>query len=171
VGDLHSDTRSPTMSWDDCRRSWNRLASLGNIRHLGIANTIYIYNIFDQVRLSEWARSEFGVTDRMSNAILSKPSYLNIKIMPDELKSAALDVLASHPMRGRMDGVANLLTEDVTEQDVLPKNSKKRTASTMEVALRLMRLREKFRLFTDHLDGIRGERLVDLVPELAAMMA
>lgn len=171
VGKLHSYTRSPTMSWDDCRRSWTRLAGLPNIRHLGIANTVYIYNVFDQSRLAEWARSEFGITDRMSNAILSKPSYLNIKIMPDDLKAAALEALGSHPMRSSMDGIAALLTEDVTERDVLPKNSRKQTASAMEVTLRLMRLRERFRSFTEALDGIRGERITDLVPELSAMMS
>lgn len=169
VGDLHSYTRGGPP-WEDCLRGWHRLAGLPNIRHLGIANTIYIYNVFDQVRLYEWANAEFGITKRMSNAVLAKPLYLNVKVMPDALRRLAVDSLSSHPMRGRLDGLVSVLEQDVTDEDVLPRWSRKSHTSIGEISIRLSRLRGKFRDFTNALDGMRGQRLLDLVPELHPMM-
>lgn len=171
TGRLHEYTRGTGVSWDECRRSWQRLAGLPNLNTLSIANTIYIYNIFDQLRLYEWANRDLGITRDMSHAMLTRPLYLNVKIMPDGLRERAVAMLDDHPMRRKLDGVVGMLTSGVDDADVMPSWSRKQSVSAAEVSLRISRLRGKFRDFTNALDDLRGEYLLDLVPELAPMMA
>jgi len=144
VGGLHCYTRGLNVPWDECLRRWDRLRRMPNVRGLRIANTIYAYNAFGMGRLAEWKDSELGTDVPMANAVLHRPDYLGLSVLTPGMRRAAMvDLPDDHP--------------------ALPHLSRQEDGSEP-------RLRERFRLFTGRLDAIRGESLVDLVPELAPLM-
>jgi hypothetical protein len=150
TGLLHAYTRGTNLSWDECRRSWNQLAGLGNLKKLRISNTIYAYTLWDLAKLHSWARSEFGRETRMVDAPLHKPRYLHPMIVPQELREKAVQSLEDEvPMK-------SILADDYVQGELGP--------------LSLSQLRDQFKAYTQRLDQLRGESLVDLVPELAELL-
>lgn len=144
IGPLHNYTRGVSIPWDECRRRWGRLASMDNITTLRISNTIYAYNILGQADLVRWRDEEFGIDVPMADAVLHTPAYLGIGVLPADLRREAMSRLhESHP------AAALLASEEGHDASLA---------------------RERFRVFTSRLDAIRGERLVDIVPELAPLM-
>jgi hypothetical protein len=144
VGPLHTYTRGVALSWDECRSRWMRLASMRNITGMRISNTIYAYTVLGHRELAEWRDSEFGPGVPMADAVLHTPAYLGIGVLDADLRArAACRLPDGHPM-------AEVLLSD----------------EHPAVAER----RERFRVFTHRLDLIRGERLADIVPELAPLM-
>jgi len=158
VGGLHEYTRGTSMTWDQCRASWQRLANLPNVGNLRLCNTVYIYTAFDQDNLRRWARSEFGEGIGMTDAILRHPMYLNIKIMPDHLRHRALEMT---PMDV---GTRGVLGSEVTWSDI------GHGGPEGDMHARLADLRQRFIEYTRRLDALRGENLLDLVPDLADML-
>lgn len=144
VGELHEYTRGTGVTWDECRRRWAMLCALPRVRKVRICNTIYAYNVFGMGRLAEWVQSEFGDEVSMANAVLFRPSYLSVRMLPRQLRLRA----------------ANGLNEDHPAYAVLHGDDDP-DAETH---------RSRFREFTRRLDLLRGESLLDLVPQLATVM-
>jgi sulfatase maturation enzyme AslB (radical SAM superfamily) len=148
VGKLHEYTRGTNMSWDQCRRSWQQLIKLPNISKFRVSNTIYAYTVLRVPELIDWVHSEFGKQTSMSHSMLHKPKYLRANLVPRHLRQLTVDRLINYP------ALAASLIIDPKSDDA-------------EVAER----RSQFKLYTQRLDQLRGESLLDLVPELAEMMA
>ena len=148
VGKLHEYTRGTNMTWDQCRRSWQQLIKLPNISKFRISNTIYAYTVLNVPELIAWVHSEFGKNTSMSHSMLHKPKYLRANLVPNHLRQLVVDRLINYP------ALAASLIADPKSDDA-------------EVAQR----RRYFKLYTERLDQLRGENLIDLVPELAEMMA
>lgn len=144
VGPLHAYTRGSRLSWDECLCRWDALASLPNVGNLRIANTIYAYTAFGLGRLSEWKDSMFGSDVSMANAVLRNPRYLGLSVLTDGMRQLASSGLPDdHP-------ATQPLRSPSVEGDGI--------------------LRDRFAGFTRRLDAIRGENLVDMVPQLAPLM-
>ena len=150
TGRLHQYTRGTSMTWDDCRRSWNQLAALSNLKKLRISNTIYAYTLWDLANLRSWVSAEFGSHVKMADALLHKPRYLHPKIVPQPLRNSAVQLLSD------TDHMKSILVGDVTYGEL--------GTQTLE------QLRDQFKAYTQRLDQLRGESLVDLVPELAELL-
>ena len=148
IGKLHEYTRGTSITWDQCRRSWQQLIKLPNISKFRVSNTIYAYTILRVPELIDWVHSEFGKQTSMSHSMLHKPKYLRANLVPHHLRQRTVDRLINYP------ALAASLIIDPKSDDA-------------EVAER----RSQFKLYTQRLDQLRGESLLDLVPELAEMMA
>jgi len=146
TGKLHEYTRGSNISWDDCRRSWSRLRGLPNLSRMRISNTIYAYTAFNLADLRVWVRSEFGADTSMADAMLHKPRYLHVNILPQHLRLQAADLLTTS------DRMQAIISRDRDIGD-------------------MVKLHDQFRQYTLRLDRLRGENLVNLVPELAVMMS
>lgn len=144
VGELHAYTRGTGVPWDECRRRWAALCALPRVRKVRICNTIYAYNVFGMGRLADWVQSEFGDEVSMANAVLFRPSYLSVRMLPRSLRLRAANGLTEeHPAHAVLHG------EDDPDAETN---------------------RLRFREFTHRLDLLRGESLLDLVPQLAMVM-
>jgi len=146
TGKLHEYTRGTKISWDDCRRQWAEIINLPNITRLRLCNTVYAYTVFDLASLREWAFSEFGCLELMSDALLYEPRYLSIKILPSDLRQAAAQRLPTG------------------DDMIIVINQEQESADDLE------QLQNRFRIFTQRMDSIRSEDLRSLVPELAALL-
>lgn len=144
VGPLHSYTRGTRLTWDECRRCWQKLVNLPNVTELRISNTIYIYSVFHLRELYEFIRSEFGNAAVIADALLYKPMYLSVTTLPTNLRELAKQGLShDHP-------VMALLNAPEDPDRVIREN--------------------RFRVFTKKLDKMRNERLADHIPQLAEFM-
>lgn len=170
VGRLYEYTRSGGLSWDDARRSWDKLRVLPNVDEIMISNTIYIYNVFDQSNLSQWVNEHFGFGTNMANVCLRRPLYLGLKILPDDIKQLACDALIDHPDQIQADVLRQILLSEVHEDDVRPIGGNQKPYSAWEVWQRTNWLRNKFRDYTLRLDRVRGESCASLVPELMSLL-
>jgi 4Fe-4S single cluster domain len=152
VGKLHEYTRGSNISWDDCRRRWNRLLELPNIKRLKVSNTIYAYNLHDVGNLHAWARSEFGPDVLIANSILHSPPMLRNTLLPQHWRTAAANSIDSEEFGGLVDYLHKPIgPEEFGNQS-------------------LQQVRDRFRIYTARLDQIRNESFRDLVPELAGML-
>ena len=114
-------------------------------------SAIQIYNIFDLNNLLEWFRDTVNASDRWHrdpntfkfDCLVSDPAYLNINIMPNELKQRAIDI-------------------------IYQKNSK--CLNILRTALTKSSYNEKqwnlFIKFTKELDKMRNTDIREVVPEL-----
>jgi len=155
TGKLHEYTRGTTMTWDDCRRSWAVLTNLPNIKKLRISNTVYAYTLFDIHNLRAWAASEFNVPVLMADAMLHKPRYLHAKIVPHHLRAQAVAAL------DQSDELRQILLADPTASEL---GSNKTLEETLQD------LGSKFKVFTQRMDQLRNESLLEIVPELADLL-
>jgi organic radical activating enzyme len=158
TGKLHEYTRGTSMSWDDCRKSWETLIKLPNIKKLRVSNTIYAYTVHNLYQLREYVRSEFGADCQMADAVLHKPKYLHLKILPQHLLNAAADLLSPD------DRIGKYLRESLNLSDITDQQGE-----SLETVMIRQRLR--FKLFTARLDAQRNERLVDYIPQLAELLS
>ena len=149
TGKLHEYTRGTSMSWDQCRHKWQLLTSRLRLQSVLILNTIYVYNAFDQGNLRRWAQSEFGSSVRFCDVLLHGPRYLSLGILPDDILAAAAD----------------------TMPDDLRLKHKIRQGMPKLDHGELQEYKRQFAVYTKRLDRVRGENLVDLVTELAPMLA
>lgn len=152
VGKLHEYTRGTNISWDDCRASWARLLTLPNIKRLKVSNTIYAYNLHDVGNLHKWAKSEFGPDVWMANSVLNGPYQLRNTLLPQSWRESAADTI-DNPDFSKL--VAYL------RKPIGPGEFGTRS---------LQEVRDHFKLYTQRLDQIRGEKFEDLVPDLAWLM-
>jgi hypothetical protein len=147
IGKLHEYTRGTNINWDECRRSWQKLINLPNIKKFRISNTIYAYTVLGIPDLIDWVKSEFGNHTAMSNSMLHKPKYLRAELVPIDLRLLTLDRIG-HDHRLRK----SLGSQSKEDSEIIEENLR------------------RFRIFTQRLDEIRGENLIDLVPQLAGIM-
>ena len=148
TGKLHEYTRGTSMNWDQCRQKWAVLISKLQVQDVLILNTIYAYNAFDQGNLRRWARSDFGNAVRFCDVLLHGPRYLSLNILPKHMLSQAANTMPDEmELKHKISQGLPLLDQD-----------------TLEVC------RSQFAAFTRRLDQLRGEDLLDLVPELAPML-
>lgn len=153
VGRLHEYTRGTSVSWDECRRRWARLVDLPNIKNLKISNTIYAYNLHDVGNLHSWARSEFGKDVWISNSILNGPYQLKNTLLPQAWREAAADLI------------------DYGEHHKLVDYLRRPIGPNEFGKLSLQEAREHFKIYTQRLDQLRGENILDIVPHFAELMA
>ena len=152
VGKLHEYTRGSNVSWDECRRRWARLLELPNIKRLKVSNTIYAYNLHDVGNLHAWARSEFGKDVWIANSVLNGPYMLRNTLLPQQWRESAADLI---------DGVEFSELVSYLRKPIGPNDFGIRSIADV---------RNHFKLYTQRLDQIRGEKFEDLVPDLAWLM-
>jgi sulfatase maturation enzyme AslB (radical SAM superfamily) len=152
VGKLHEYTRGSNVSWDECRRRWARLLELPNIKRLKVSNTIYAYNLHDVGNLHAWARSEFGKDVWIANAVLNGPYMLRNTLLPQQWRESAADLI---------DGVEFSELVSYLRKPIGPNDFGIRSIADV---------RNHFKLYTQRLDQIRGESILDIVPHLAELM-
>ena len=148
VGRLHEYTRGTNLTWDQCRHSWQQLLTLSNIKTLRVSNTIYAYTVLALPELIHWVSAEFGSSVRMSHSMLYKPEFLRANLVSTELRLGVLQSL------GHNHSLSQALTQESSD-------------SADTVALQ----RQQFKIYTQRLDQLRGESLLDLVPQLAPLLA
>ena len=149
TGKLHEYTRGTSMSWDQCRQKWAVLISTLQLQQVLILNTIYAYNAFEQGNLRRWAKAEFGTAVRLCDVLLHGPRYLSLNILPEDMLLQAADTMPDNmELKQKISQGLPLLDHD-----------------------ELQVCRSQFAVFTKRLDQLRGEYLLDLVPELAPMLA
>jgi hypothetical protein len=156
TGKLHEYTRGTNMTWDECRRSWAEVTSLPNIKRLRISNTVYAYTIFDLPNLRQWAAGEFGRNVDMADAMLHKPRYLHAKILPQALRDRAVALLPAGD-----DMIAVISGQPTTAE----------FGNKQPLEVTLQQLRSQFKIFTERMDSLRRENLLDIVPELSEMLS
>jgi len=156
TGKLHEYVRGSNLSWDQCRRRWHDLTNLSNLKTLRVANTIYAYTIFDLGNLRTWIESEFGQGLDHADSLLHDPPYLRAKLVPQHMREIAASRLSSD------DDMRDILQQTISDTEF-------GTEFPIEEEIEWLTL--KFKQFTRRLDRLRGESLVELVPELAPMMA
>jgi hypothetical protein len=158
TGKLHEYTRGTSISWDDCRRSWERISQLPNLKKLRISNTIYAYTVWDLHNLRSWAAREFGNDCQLADAVLHKPRYMHLKILPQDMLDDAACLLDD------TDKMAQYFRSPTEISDVSD-------SSAGDLATVLARHRQRFVEFTKRLDQQRNEKLLELVPQLQRLFA
>ena len=160
---LHEYTRGTSISWDDCRRSWNNLydnlINKSPDNKFSINNVIYIYNSFNHQKLRDWVDVEFGKKTFMSNQTLYHPEYLGVNIMPHKLKKRAASITTNTLVK-------NIFSNSPESVDHLKVNC----PAGVEFDNYLQSLRHRFKIFTKRLDTLRDENLLEIVPELSTML-
>jgi sulfatase maturation enzyme AslB (radical SAM superfamily) len=130
--------------------------NLGRVR---LSATVQIYNIFHLAELVDYARQRFSFIDPVPQLIhLAVPDYFNVQNLPSALKDLAAERL--------MDLRDRLLTEGLEEG-----------ASQVSAILTYLRQGRhalsrmaEFARVTERFDSLRGESLLDLVPELTPVI-
>lgn len=166
VGDVNDYIRYPSR-WTQIEKNYKLLATIPNCNHW-VATTVMAYNIMYLPRLFDWVFSMHemdGVHD-LSHVInmhlLRQPSHLNVQIFPAEVKQEIRYHIESWLEGISMQG----LTEGVKSQ----------LASTLRGYMRFMFAQDlsahfqSFVSFTKSLDGMRNERMDDMLPELAHLL-
>jgi len=153
VGKLHEYTRGSNVSWDECRKRWDRLLKLPNIKRFKVSNTIYAYNLHDVGNLHAWARSEFGKDVWIANSVLNGPYMLRNTLLPQQWRESAAEQI------------------DGQEFSELVDYLRKPICSEEFGNISLQEVRQHFKIYTTRLDQIRGENILNIVPHLAELLA
>jgi hypothetical protein len=89
-GDMNNYIRYPSH-WEKISTNFEKLASMKNI-HLGASPVVQLYNIFDIDKIIDYIADVNVRFDRdifIDFLIDTHPKYLDIKILPQEIKDAA----------------------------------------------------------------------------------
>jgi len=139
VGKLDRYIRHPS-NWETIERNFEAIRQLENA-NIEIHCTVQMYNILRLHELIEWAKP-YG--HKIYLNILNHPDYLNIRVLPEELKQQAKQNLQAHLDVPKMQGVIDyMFAEDWT--DKLP----------------------AFVKYTRELDANRKEDILEIVEEFA----
>ena len=146
---VYEYVRGSNLTWEECVEKWRRLRQLPNVTTLRLCNTIYAYNIFDLRRLRTWAMAELGADTQMADAILHRPSYMQVDVLPRPLLTVAAEMLAAD------DPIRPYIIRCI--------NSEPHEDKTVD--------RQRFVEFTRQLDAVRGESCAEVIPQLAPLFA
>lgn len=135
-GEMNDYIRYPAHWWK-ISENFEKLASMKNI-HLGASPVVQIYNIFDLDKIIDYVDDVCKRFDRnifIDFLIDTHPKYLDIKILPTEIKEAAWEKLNNYIINNKSKverheltknstyGILNLLKEDrIPLSDVYLKN-------------------------------------------------
>jgi glutamate-1-semialdehyde 2,1-aminomutase len=124
-GNMNEYIRYPSH-WDKISSNFEQLASMKNI-HLGVSPVVQIYNIFDIDKIIDYVADVNARYNRnifIDFLIDTHPKYLDVKILPTEIKDAAriklenyiknnMGKVNSHDMtKNSTYAILNLLKED-----------------------------------------------------------
>ena len=142
VGKLDRYIRYPS-NWETVQRNFETIRQLDNA-NIEIHCTVQMYNILRLHELIEWAKP-YG--HKIYLNILNHPDYLNIRVLPEELKQQAKQSLQSHLDVPKMQGVIDyMFAEDWSNK------------------------LKDFVKYTQALDKSRNENILDIVEEFAGVM-
>ena len=142
VGKLDRYIRYPS-NWETIQQNFETIRQLDNA-NIEIHCTVQMYNILRLHELVEWAKP-YG--HKIYLNILNHPDYLNIRVLPEELKQQAKQSLQAHLNVPKMQGVIDyMFAEDWS--DTL----------------------EKFVKYTRALDESRNENLLEIIEEFSGVM-
>jgi MoaA/NifB/PqqE/SkfB family radical SAM enzyme len=161
-GKLQEYIRHPAR-WESIDRNYRTVAkSVAPNTLLVVSPTIQIYNVLQITDIFRWVESvhEWTTHPPITPAMLDHPNYLNVRILPPEIRALAADRLEAYRENGalpkriswfheRLGVFVNLLR---AEYEPRPE------------------LLEAFMRFTEILDKKRGERLADAAPELYSLL-
>lgn len=135
-GNMNEYIRYPSH-WDKISSNFEQLASMKNI-HLGVSPVVQIYNIFDIDKIIDYVADVNARYNRnifIDFLIDTHPKYLDVKILPTEIKDAAriklenyiknnMGKVNSHDMtKNSTYAILNLLKEDrITGSDLYLEN-------------------------------------------------
>jgi organic radical activating enzyme len=137
VGDLDRYIRYPS-NWDKIEENFLRVRQLDNVVN-EIHCTVQMYNITRLHELLDWAEP-FG--HKIYLNILNHPEELNIKVLPQELKTQVTQTLQNYLHIDRVKGVVDYMNAE----DWSNKFS-------------------KFEYYTKQLDNSRKQNILDVLPE------
>ena len=171
VGKLHEYTRGTIITWDQCRESWSKLLTNLKYNKFWISNSVYIYTAFDQPNLINWVKQEFGENTVLSNITLFLPFYLNIKILLPDLVEQIIQSNTDENIKNIFRNVFDLTpVKTYIDLDALKiKHPTLNEDSYIEQYIKGQR--QKFKGYTKHLDRIRNENILELLPDLSTMLA
>ncbi len=130
-----------------------------NLGRATLSVTVQIYNIFHLHELIDYCRGRFKFIRPMPNLVhLSIPDYFNVQHLPDDLRQMATERLQALKTRLVLAGE----TEGLNQID-----SVLAYLSMGEHSLYLM---NEFKRVTTIFDRLRGESIIQLVPELRPLM-
>ena len=137
VGELDHYIRYPSK-WEVIQRNFDEIRKLPN-GEIEIHNTVQMYNILRLHELIEWNKP-YG--HKIYFNILNHPEYLNIRVLPEQLKQQAHEQLKPYVDLPKVQGIIDYMWhEDWSEK--LP----------------------AFYKYTHTLDDSRSENLYTVVPE------
>jgi organic radical activating enzyme len=138
TGDLNRYIRYPSQ-WVTINKTWDQIRKLDNVDY-EIHCTVQMYNILRLPALIDWAAPSGS---RIYFNILNHPAELNIRVLPTQLKDLAAERLAPYLGMEKVQGVIDYMYAEDWSVDY-----------------------PKFLEYTRILDESRGEKLIDIVPEL-----
>lgn len=161
VGVVNEYIRAPS-DWNQISENIEKLAQLPNV-HLGITPTVQVYNVLDLVNIMKWVDSlnkKYNKEIFIDFLINVHPHHLNINILPDDIKQAALrdiniyrsKLLENPPMMtaNSLNGIIGLLKQPRVDN----------WAEELE----------QFKTYTLALDKQRNQTIKDLDPRLAGLI-
>jgi len=142
---LNRYIRYPT-NWKSVNKNLSAFAEMekqGKMR-VQVHSTVQIYNVLDINELFEYTM-QFGYFPYLN--ILNHPDYLNVRVLPDNLKQLAAKRLQPWIKHDKVEGLINyMMAEDWTKHN------------------------KKFVEYTESLDKSRNQSLIDVAPELKEIL-
>lgn len=114
-GDMNNYIRYPSH-WEKISTNFEKLASMKNI-HLGASPVVQLYNIFDIDKIIDYVadvNDRFGRDIFIDFLIDTHPKYLDIKILPQEIKDAARLKLETYIENNKNKVESNSMTKNST---------------------------------------------------------
>lgn len=148
------------IKWEKALSNLRKIDSLGNPVRTWIALTVTAYNVDHLVDFLWWFifESNFKNIKKVSVHVAHRPMALNIRVLPNEYKTMLLNRF--------VDLLVRLARSDASEyhfrmvREIIAGISYYMNDSYYDERW------EEFKEFTNKLDSIRGEKLIDVVPEL-----
>lgn len=158
IGIVNDYIRAPSK-WSQISENVEKLAQLPNV-HLGITPTIQVYNVFDINNMLTWVDSlnkKYNTTIFIDFLVNHHPQHLSVRILDDEMRKVALDMIAeyspdthAYQTMNSLQGIIGLLKQPRVEdwQEQL----------------------QRFRTYTVALDSERDQSLAAVDARLAGLL-
>jgi MoaA/NifB/PqqE/SkfB family radical SAM enzyme len=141
VGDLDRYIRYPS-TWDKIKENFEKVRTVERC-NVEIHCTVQMYNILKLNELIEWA---LPYNHKIYFNILNHPEYLNIRVLPENLKQLAAERLAPYTHLDKVQGIIDyMFAEDWSDKIT------------------------DFKEYTHQLDKSRDQKLADVCEELSCI--